>query len=190
MTAPALRYETSVEVPLPTHEELGLLRNLALKHGGDLNVSRMVAGTDDMMLGVVAMVSAVFKAKHIPVQARELIILRSAMLLDCPYEWQQNAQIAKNAGCTQEQIEAVAAEGPVTSLGEELNLILAATDELTKSATLTDATLQHLLDRYQPTVTRKIILTISWFNLLTRFLNGCRVPMETQDKIGNRTTPL
>ncbi len=190
MSAPRLAYETSVHVPLPTDQELGLLRKMALKPGGDLNVSRMVAGTDDMMLGVVAMVQGVFGAKHIPTQSRELIILRSAMLLNCPYEWQQNTQMAKNAGCTQEQIDAVAANGPVTTLGDEINLIMKATDELTNSATLTDSTLQALLNRYQPTVTRKLILTISWFNLLTRFLNGCRVPIETEDKIGNRTTPL
>ncbi len=190
MAAPKLGYESSVSVPLPSHEELSLLRNLALKSGGDLNVSRMVAGTDDMMLGVVMMVRGVFGAKGIPKQSRELIILRTAMLLDCPYEWQQNTQMAKNAGCSEEQIQAVASEEPVTSLGDELNLIMLATDELTNVGTLTDLTLQQLLNRYEPTLTRKLILTISWFNLLTRFLNGCRVPLETEDKIGNRTSPL
>lgn len=190
MSAPKLSYEGFVKVPLPTDEEIGLLKNLALKPGGDLNVSRMVAGTDDMMIGVVAMVKAVFDAKGIPKQSRELIILRSAMLLNCPYEWQQNTQMAKNAGCTQMQIDAVAVDGPITTLGDEINLIMTATDELTKSATLTDSTLQQLLDSYQPTITRKLILTISWFNLLTRFLNGCRVPIETEDKIGKRTSPL
>ena len=190
MAAPKLSYDSFVHVPLPTNEEIGMLKELALKPGGDLNVSRMVAGTDDMMIGVVAMVKAVFDAKGIATQSRELIILRSAMLLNCPYEWQQNTQMAKNAGCTQAQIDAVAVDGPVKTLGDELNLIMAATDELTNSATLTDSTLQQLLDRYQPAITRKLILTISWFNLLTRFLNGCRVPMETEDKIGNRTTPL
>ena len=27
---------------------------------------------------------------------------------------------------------------------------------------------------------------VLWFNLLSRFLNGCRVPLETTDKIGTR----
>jgi hypothetical protein len=31
---------------------------------------------------------------------------------------------------------------------------------------------------------------IAWFNLLSRFLNGCRVPLETTDKIGAGTSPL
>jgi hypothetical protein len=31
---------------------------------------------------------------------------------------------------------------------------------------------------------------VLWFNLLSRFLNGCRVPLETTDKIGTGTSPL
>jgi hypothetical protein len=44
--------------------------------------------------------------------------------------------------------------------------------------------LSKLLDRYGETIARKIVLMIAWFNLLSRFLNGCRVPLETTDKIG------
>jgi hypothetical protein len=65
-----------------------------------------------------------------------------------------------------------------------------ATDELTTTGTLTDQTLQALLDRYGAVVSRKLVLIIAWFNLLSRFLNGCRVPMETSDKLGSRTSPL
>jgi hypothetical protein len=39
-------------------------------------------------------------------------------------------------------------------------------------------------------MTRKIILIISWFNLLSCFINGCRVPLETSDKIGNESAPV
>jgi hypothetical protein len=36
----------------------------------------------------------------------------------------------------------------------------------------------------------EVVLMIAWFNLLSRFLNGCRVPLETTDKIGAGTSPL
>jgi NAD(P)-dependent dehydrogenase (short-subunit alcohol dehydrogenase family) len=39
---------------------------------------------------VIGLVQAVFQAKDIDPKMRELIILRSAYLLDCPYEWQAN----------------------------------------------------------------------------------------------------
>ena len=31
---------------------------------------------------------------------------------------------------------------------------------------------------------------IGWFNMLSLFLNGCPVPLETTDKVGTRTSPL
>jgi len=55
---------------------------------------------------------------------------------------------------------------------------------------MSDTTLSALLDTYGEVVTRKLILIIGWFNLLSRFLNGCRVPLETVNKIGQGTTPL
>jgi hypothetical protein len=47
-----------------------------------------------------------------------------------------------------------------------------------------------LLQRYDQTLCRKYVLMIAWFNLLPRFVNGCRVPLETTDKIGSKTSPL
>jgi alkylhydroperoxidase family enzyme len=183
-------YSSQTRVPLPNYRDLGLKRSLMLKLGTDLNVSRMFAGTDDMFDGVVGLIRSIFEAKGIDPKNRELIILRCAKLLNAPYEWQANTKMAINVGLTQAEIDAAAADGPVVGLSEEQELLCAATDELSLGATLTDATLEKLLARFGDTITRKLILTISWFNMLSRFLNGCRVPLETVDKIGNRTKPI
>jgi alkylhydroperoxidase family enzyme len=111
-------------------------------------------------------------------------------LLDCPYEWQANVVMAKNVGCTQEQIDAMTADEPRTGLDDKTALVMRATDELTKTGTLSDPTLQKLRETYDDVICRKLVLIISWFNLLSRFLNGCRVPLETGDKLGSRTSPL
>ena len=50
----------------------------------NLNVSRMFAGTDDMVFGVAALTQAVFSAKGIDPKMREMIILRVAKKLNCP----------------------------------------------------------------------------------------------------------
>ena len=63
-------------------------------------------------------------------------------------------------------------------------------DELIRGGTLTDETLSGLRDRYGDAGTRKLILAIGYFALLAVFLNGCRVPMETTDKIGTSASPL
>ena len=95
-----------------------------------------------------------------------------------------------NNGLTRAEIEAAGSAGPVAGIDPDYVLVCRATDELCRDGTLTDATLKALLDRFGATVARKFVLIIAWFNLLSRFLNGCRVPMETQDKIGDKTSPL
>ena len=103
----------------------------------------MLAGTGDMLDGATGLVQVVFQARDIDPKMRELIILRSAYRLDCPYEWQANVVMAKNTGCTQEQIDAMASEGPPTGLDDKTALVVLATDGA-ESGTLTDAALQRL----------------------------------------------
>jgi len=190
MGTPPSGYSTSVRIPLPTDAQLGTETVAKLTRANDLNVARMLAGTADRLDGVTGLVQAVFQAKDIDPRVRELIILRSAYPLACPYEWRANVVMAKNTGCTQDQIDAMTSDGPPTGLDEKTALVMLATDEMTKSGTLTDPTLQRLRDTYDDVICRKFVLIIAWFNLLARFLNGCRVPLETGDKLGNRTSPL
>ena len=95
-----------------------------------------------------------------------------------------------NNGLSQLEVEAAASDGPVTGVKEDYVLICKATDELSNLGTLTDSTLQDLLKRHGEVITRKLVLMIGWFNLLSIFLNGCRVPMEVTEKIGTKTSPL
>jgi 4-carboxymuconolactone decarboxylase len=180
----------NVVVPLPTDDALPReIAEILAKHP-PINVLRMLGLTEDMLPGVLAMVGAVFNAKGVEARLREVIVLRCAHLLNAPYELQANTVMARNAGLTTEEIAAIGKDGPVGGLDAELSLICLATDELTDQATLTDATLATLIDRYGKTIAAKLILSISWFNLLSRFLNATRVPLETSNKYEGRTSPL
>jgi alkylhydroperoxidase family enzyme len=150
----------------------------------------MFAGTGDLFAATIGLVKAVFQAGGIDQKAREMIILRSAKILNVPYEWQANEKMARNAGLSNDEIAAASADGPVTGIDPEYVLLCKATDELSLTGTLTDETLTSMLGRYDEIICRKYVLIIAWFNLLSRFLNGCRVPLETIDKIGDRTSPL
>jgi hypothetical protein len=81
--------------------------------------------------------------------------------------------------------------GPVgAGCGPGIASQVQATDELTHSKTLTDETRTELLSRYGDVLTRKYILSIAFFNMIGLWLNGNRVPVETTDKVGNKTSPL
>jgi 4-carboxymuconolactone decarboxylase len=180
----------AVVVPLPADRELTAQTADILAHYPPINVLRMFGLTEDMLPAVLAMVSAVFKAEGIDPRLREIMVLRCAHLLNVPYERQANLVMARNVGLTAEEIAAIEKDGPVRGLDPEGTLVCRATDELTEFATLTDETLQALLDRYGRNIAAKLILAIGWFNLLSRFLNGTRVPLETGNAYEGRTSPI
>jgi alkylhydroperoxidase family enzyme len=179
-----------VAIPLPSDAAVRRIIGKSYDPEKTLNVIKMFAGTEDMFEATIGLVKAIFQAQGIDPKTREMIILRAATLLDSPYEWQANTQMAKNVGLSSKEIDAAASDGPVVGIDPEYILVCKATDELSASGTLRDETLSELLGKYGETISRKIVLMIAWFNLLSRFLNGCRVPLETTDKIGIGTSPL
>ncbi len=183
-------YTSTVSVPLPDEAAIRSVVGDTYNPDTALNVIKMFAGTGDMYPALIGMVNAIFRANDIDAKHREMIILRAAKVLDAPYEWQANTTMAGNAGLSDADISAAASDGLVTGIDPEYVLICRATDELSQAHTLTDETVTALLDTFGVVTTRRYIATIAWFNLLSLFLNGTRVPLETTDKIGGRTSPI
>ncbi len=179
-----------VAVPLPADADLPAELAERLKALPPLNVTRMFAATEDMCDGVLALVQAVFTAQGVDPRLREIIVLRTAHLLNVPYEWQANVPMARNVGVTDAEITQIASASPVTGLDATAALICRATDEITMDVALSDHTLQELLVTFGPKLTTKYILEISWFNLLSRFLASTRVPLEQGAPTADRTSPV
>jgi alkylhydroperoxidase family enzyme len=187
---PPLAYVSQVTIPLPSDEEVRKIVGEDYDPATMLNVFKMFAGTGNLYAPTIAFVRAIFKAEGISPKIREMIILRAAKVLDSPYEWQANAVLARNIGLSDDEIAAVGSGGPVEGINPQYVLVCKATDELSKTGTLRDGTLAELIRSFGIDVCRRLILMISWFNLLSRFNNGCRVPLETTDKIGSNTSPI
>jgi 4-carboxymuconolactone decarboxylase len=179
-----------VVVPLPADHELTETAAAILASHPPINSLRMLGLTEDMLPAVLAMVGAVFQAEGIAPRLREIMILRCAHLLNVPYERQANLVMARNVGLTAEEIAGIGRDGPVSGLDVEATLICRTTDELTEFATLTDETLKTLVERYGKNVTAKLILSVAWFNLLSRFLNATRVPLDAGNPYAGRTSPV
>ena len=183
-------YTSTVAIPLPSEQAVRQVIGKSYDPDKTLNVLKMFAGTEDLHEATIGIVKAMFQAKGVDPKIREMIILRAAKVLNAPYEAQANVRMAKNAGLSATEIDAAATDGPVSGINPEYVLVCKATDELSNDGTLRDETVRELLDRYGETISRKIVLMIGWFNMLSLFLNGCRVPLETSDKVGTRTSPL
>ena len=86
-----------------------------------------------------------------------------------------------------EEIEAVAVEEPVASLDEECNLICRVADEVTRDVRLSDEALEQIIDRYGPREATELILLVSYYNMVSRFLESTRVEVENEPLLAGQT---
>ena len=179
-----------VSVPLPSEEQLIRIMGGSYDATKTLNVMKMFAGTEDMYPAVLGFIKAVFQVKDVNPKLREMIVLRVASKFHVRYEWDVQSRLASNVGLSPEEVAAAASDEAGESIAADYRLAWRATDEICVEGTLCDETLCQLLARYGETLTRKLILIICWFNLLSCFINGCRVPLETTDKIGVQVSPV
>src|ERR1700741_5522062 len=107
-------YTFSVAIPLPSEQAVRQVMGKSYDPERTLNVLKMFAGTEDLYEATIGIVRAMFAAKGIDPKTREMIILRSAKVLNSPYEAQANVQMAKNAGLSPAEIDAAGSDGPVS----------------------------------------------------------------------------
>jgi alkylhydroperoxidase family enzyme len=125
-------YTSTIAIPLPSEQTVRQIIGTSYGPERTLNVLKMFAGTDDLYEATIGIVKAMFQAKDIDPRTREMIIQRAAKVLNSPYE----VRMAKNAGLSAAEIDAAAADGPVSGINPEYILVCRATDELSKSGTL------------------------------------------------------
>ena len=117
--------------------------------------------------------------------------MRVAHVTHSIYEWTQHVSVAKMTGVTEEEIEKIACNnGPVTSMDEESNLLCRVADEISQNIKLSDEALEQILDRYGKRGATELILCVSYFNMVSRFLESTRVKLEEKNILDNDTGPI
>ena len=170
----------TVMIPPPPEDEMPEEIREALSKMPPLNLFRVLANTPASFREFMAMGGSILFRSDFDARKRELTILRVAHVTGSLYEWTQHVAFAKRVGVTDEEIEKVRADGPVTSLDEEGNLLCRVADEITRDVRLSDGALSQIIDRYGNRGAAELILCCSWFNLVSRFLESARVPLEKE----------
>jgi 4-carboxymuconolactone decarboxylase len=176
----------SPKIPLPTDNELKSEHREMLANLPPLHVFRMVAGAPRAFRPFLELGGAVLSTA-LDARRREIAVLRVAHATNAPYEWAQHEQLARNVGVSDAQIDAIATEEPVASLDEECNLICRLADEVTRDVRLSDEALERLIDRYGAREAAELILLVSYYNMVSRFLESTRVELEPEPLLDDRT---
>ena len=170
-------------IPLPDDADLDPESREILNKLPALNVFRMWANAPASFRPLVEFAFSLLAKSEFDARKREIAILRVAHVTRAGYEWFQHVIVAKRVGVTDQEIEKIAVEGPVTGLDEEGNLLCRVADEISMEVRLGDEPLQEILDRYGTRQATELILCISYFNMLSRFLESTRVTLEEESPL-------
>jgi alkylhydroperoxidase family enzyme len=177
----------TTKIPLPTDDELDPELREALANLPPLNVFRMIAGAPSAARPFMQLGAAVLNGAGLDPRRREIAVLRVAHATDAAYERAQHLQLARNVGVREEEIVAIDTEEPVTSLDDEANLICRVADEVSRDVRLSDQALSLVLERYGPRNAAELILLVSYYNMVSRFLESTRVEVEDEELLKGRS---
>jgi len=164
-------------IPLPEMESLAP-EVRAVVEAFPMNVMRMAANAPASTKALVDLAQSVLFYSAFDPRKREIAVLRVAQVTHAGYEWTHHVVVAKHFNISDEEIEIIRTEEPVTSLDEEGNLLCRVADEISRDVRLSDDALSKIFERYGAQGATELILCVSYFNFLSRFLESTRVELE------------
>lgn len=104
-------------------------------------------------------------------RVRELVTVRACWLRRGEYEWAQHARMARTAGLTQQEIDAIS-EGPGSPVWEPLDAaLLRAVDEIIADRYIGDETWQQLAEHLDREQLMDLVFTVGNYDLLCMAFN-------------------
>jgi AhpD family alkylhydroperoxidase len=115
----------------------------------------------------------------LPPRVRELAILRVAHRRGCEYEWSHHVALAKEAGLSDHEIEAIRHGEPADEIGR---VVLSAVDELEEKSNLSDTTWATLAERFDERQRMDLIFTVGCYGALAMAFNTFGVELERESR--------
>lgn len=177
-------------IPLPDDSTLSPEIKQILASAPPLNIFRMFANAPASFKSFSDFARSILLESAFDPKKREIAVLRVAHVTHSLYEWTQHVIVAGLTGVTDKEIYTISHEDPVISLDEEGNLLCRVADEISRNVRLSDEALSHVLDRYGVRGATELILCVSYFNMISRFLESTRVELENDNVLGKNLKSL
>lgn len=157
-----------------------LLEGIERNSGRILNIFRTLAHHPKLLKRWTVFGNHVLYGSTLPPRERELIILRTGYLCGSGYEWAQHAEIARRSGLTDTEIERIALGPTAAGWSEDDRLLLTATDELSDTKYVSDATWEQLSKRCNTQQLLDIVFAVGQYTLVSMALNTFGVQLEDE----------
>lgn len=144
-----------------------------------LNLFRMLAHAGTTGKRVLSLGSALLSQLELQPNVRELAILQVAHESGATYEWVQHVPLARSAGVTQTQIEAIEqgslSSGLFTSREQQ---VLLFTKEVYSGRTISDEDFAAMTHVFTSREIVELLLTIGYYTMLARFMKVLAIDID------------
>ena len=147
---------------------------------GNLNVYRALANAENAFTGWMMAGRDALTSPVLPRRLRELVTLRTAYLMDCAYELGQHRDIARTAGLSADEINAVTSESDwETGHFESTELtVLQLTTELVSTRAVAAPLFDDVHEALGPEATVEVLMVIGRYAGLALMLNALDVDLD------------
>ena len=114
----------------------------------------------------------------LPARARQLAILRTAWLLQAPYEWGEHIKHGRQIGFTDDDIDRLMSGSSAPGWDEHDRAIVGACEELRENAMVADETWDKLGERLDDHQRFELLVLIGHFTNVAYFQNSLRLRLE------------
>ncbi|MGA8327782.1 MAG: carboxymuconolactone decarboxylase family protein [Mycobacterium sp.] len=156
------------------------IRDFAARRG-NLNVFRVLANAPNVFAGWTQMVDELFDSPTFSLRTREVVILRVAHLQGSRYELSQHSRIARSAGLTERQIDAILDDGDLDAVdfSRTERVVLDLVTELCTTHRLTDESFATGHSALGDEALTELLMLISCYYGLALVLNAVDVDTDT-----------
>jgi AhpD family alkylhydroperoxidase len=159
-------------------------RDLTLERG-NLNVYRTLANAQNVFTGWMLAGRGILNSTVLSFRLRELIILRTAYLMDCRYELGQHNDVARTAGVDGDEIRAVTSDsGWEKGYFDPVEVaVLRLTTELVASSSASAPVLDDVHEALGSEATVEVLMLISRYAGLALMLNALDVDLDQTARV-------
>jgi AhpD family alkylhydroperoxidase len=152
---------------------------------GNLNVYRALANAEKVFTGWMLAGRAILGGPVVPIRLRELVVLRTAYLMDCPYELGQHKDVARTAGVSSDEINAILSESNwEKGYFNDVELaVLHLTTELLTTRSVSDAVFDQVHQDLGPEATVEVLMIINRYAGLALMLNALDVDLDESARL-------
>jgi alkylhydroperoxidase family enzyme len=171
-------------LPLPADEDLPAEIREVLASLPPLNVFRAVAGVPNSFRPFMQLGGSLLGGPEIDARNREIAILAVARATNAGYERAQHEQLGRNVGISEAEIAAIRDGDAISALDDDGALAFRAATEISNDVRISDPTLERLIERRGNAGAAELILCCAYYNMVSRFLESARVPLEDEELLG------